>query len=359
VYLKFIPGLRLNEGFYSDVVAALCKEYDPHLEYSAALIGCGSDVMGVDTAVSMDHNWGPRLQLFLIEEDYKKHAAALKEFLSMRLPFKYKGFPVNFSDPRYDNTQTMTPAEDYPLNHLIEIHTLKSYLKMHLGIKSTDNLSSKEWLTFLDQNLFELTAGRVFYDGLGTLQPMRETLSFFPHDVRLLRLAALWNCIWNEEPFIGRCRDINDMLGIKTIAARLVDLLVKITFYIEAKYIPYSKWRGLLLKRLKPYQVLMPVFLKVLNESDPERIEDSLAKAYLQVVALHNSHTDLPKLKNSPRNFFGRPYKVIFAETIVEILVSAIQDDKMKVVPLSAVGLDIKVDGSDFRSAGIIRKLML
>ncbi|MBN1799506.1 MAG: DUF4037 domain-containing protein [Spirochaetales bacterium] len=336
----------------------MCKQYHPRLVYSAALIGYGSDVMGVDTAVSMDHNWGPRLQLFLSESDHKQHEKALSEYFSMNLPFSYKGFPVNFSDPRYDNTQTMTPVTTYPVNHLIEIHALSRYLDMQIGVNSTANLSSQDWLRFLDQNLIELTTGRVFHDGLGSLQAMRETLAFYPRDIRLLRLAALWQCVWNEEPFIGRCRDIKDILGIKTISARLVDLLVKIVFYIEAQYIPYSKWRGLFFRSLKSHHVLNPIFGKVLNESDPKLIENSLVDACAKVVALHNAQADLPALGNTPRNFFGRPYKVIFAESIVKVLVDAIRDDTFKKLPLAGVGLDIKVDGSDFRSTGVIRKLI-
>jgi hypothetical protein len=356
--IQFIPGLELNQGFYTEVVAPLCKRYSPRLAYSAALIGYGSDVMGVDTEVSMDHNWGPRLQLFLGTDDFKNHAGALKEYLSMNLPFAYKGFPVNFSDPRYDSTQTMTPVRKHPLNHLVEVYTLQGYLHGQIGVRSIRKLSPKDWLCFLDQSLIELTAGRVFHDGLGTLQPMRNTLAFYPRDVWLLRLAALWQCVWNEEPFIGRCRDLGDPLGIKTIAARLVDLLVKIAFYLERKYIPYSKWRGLLFTRLHNYRNLKQYFTKVLDEPEPEQIENYLVHTCKQVVELHNAQADLPKLDNTPRNFFGRPYKVIFAESIAETLKNAVGDEELRALPLQAVGLDLKVDGSDFRSSGIVRKLI-
>jgi hypothetical protein len=356
--MKFIPGLQLNEGFYRDVVAPLCNEYRQDLVYSAALMGYGSDVLGVDTAVSMDHNWGPRLQIFLSDKDHGTHAAALHDFLSNRLPFAYRGFPVNFSDPRYDHTQAMTPAGDYPINHLIEIVTPENYLCTRIGIGGPDQMTIKDWLTMLDQNMLEITSGLVFHDGLGRLRRIRESLLFYPRDIRLLRMAALWQCVWNEEAFIGRCREIGDPLGVKTIAARLVDLLVKIVFYIEKKYIPYSKWRGLFFQRLKSYNKLYPVFLRVVHETESGKIEDYMADAYTRVVALHNSQADLPRLENEPRRFFGRPYKVIFAETIKDTLLAAITDETVKNMPLAAVGLDIKLDGTDFRSSGIIRRLV-
>lgn len=100
--MKFIPGLQLNEAFYKDVVATLCKEYHQDLVYSAALMGYGSDVLGVDTAVSMDHNRGPRLQLFLSEKDHGTHAAALHKFLGNRLPCEYKDRRYGFQKYRVD-----------------------------------------------------------------------------------------------------------------------------------------------------------------------------------------------------------------------------------------------------------------
>jgi hypothetical protein len=61
----FIPGLELNRLFFEEVVRPLIAAQFPDLAYSAALIGYGSDVLGYDTVLSTDHEWGPRLLLFL------------------------------------------------------------------------------------------------------------------------------------------------------------------------------------------------------------------------------------------------------------------------------------------------------
>jgi len=65
----FVPGLRLAGGFHAAVVRPLLDQAFPGLRYAAALIGAGSEVLGFDTDRSTDHDWGPRLQLFLGEED--------------------------------------------------------------------------------------------------------------------------------------------------------------------------------------------------------------------------------------------------------------------------------------------------
>src|SRR5258708_32242427 len=63
----FIPGLALAGAFYEEVVRPLLDEAFPQLEHAAALLGAGSEVLGFDTERSTDHDWGPRLQLFVAD----------------------------------------------------------------------------------------------------------------------------------------------------------------------------------------------------------------------------------------------------------------------------------------------------
>ncbi len=65
----FIPGLELAGAFFAEVVRPLLAEAFPQLPHAAALLGSGSEVLGYDSARSTDHNWGPRLQIFLAPGD--------------------------------------------------------------------------------------------------------------------------------------------------------------------------------------------------------------------------------------------------------------------------------------------------
>src|SRR5687767_12961408 len=51
----FIPGLRLSELFFQQEVRPILDKHFPPLRYSAALIGWGSEVLGVDTPLSRDY----------------------------------------------------------------------------------------------------------------------------------------------------------------------------------------------------------------------------------------------------------------------------------------------------------------
>ena len=125
---KFIPGLKLSELFYLEIVKDLVENKFPDLKYSAALIGPGSEVLGFDTKRSTDHHWGPRLLLFICEKDLtlKKH---ITDFFSKKLPPKFKGFSTNFSNANNIGVQLLLDVKaGQPINHRVEIYTINSFL---------------------------------------------------------------------------------------------------------------------------------------------------------------------------------------------------------------------------------------
>ncbi|SMD18765.1 hypothetical protein [Kibdelosporangium aridum] len=60
-----IKGLELSRRFSVEVVQPLVRKHFGDLPHTAARIGSGSEVLGFDTERSADHEWGPRLQLFV------------------------------------------------------------------------------------------------------------------------------------------------------------------------------------------------------------------------------------------------------------------------------------------------------
>ena len=95
-YGKSISGLQLSAAFYKDAVAPVMRTHFPDVQYAAARIGPGSDVLGFDDARSTDHFWGPLLHLFLREEDYACWAHRINTTLAAWLPLEVLGFPTNF-----------------------------------------------------------------------------------------------------------------------------------------------------------------------------------------------------------------------------------------------------------------------
>ncbi len=76
---RFVSGRELNRLYYQETVAPIISSDFRRLRYSAALIGPGSDVLGYDSERSTDHGWGPRLLLFLADDDHHSIAGSISE----------------------------------------------------------------------------------------------------------------------------------------------------------------------------------------------------------------------------------------------------------------------------------------
>jgi len=264
--------------------------------------------------------------------------------LREELPFEYRGFPVNFSGKSYDATQRMEKTDKKPINHLIEICGIADYFRNKYSMNKTCGFFLRDWLAFNDQELLELTSGEVYHDGLEKLNRMREELSFYPADIWKLRMAILWEYIWNKEAFIGRSIAVDDFTGLKIQAGRLVNYCIKLLFYLEGKYIPYSKWFGSVFKNLAVYREAGPLADDALAENNPKKIEEKLCRLYAFVIGRHNKNAGLPRLSNTIRDFFNRPYRVIFAENIIKDLIKSIEDENVKKTDLQKYAYDIITD---------------
>ena len=71
---NFVKGLDLSRIFYEEAIKPILESEFPDLVYSAGHLGAGSDVLGFDTKQSMDHDWGPKLVVFLNNEDHAQNA---------------------------------------------------------------------------------------------------------------------------------------------------------------------------------------------------------------------------------------------------------------------------------------------
>jgi len=349
--MTFLPGLELNERYYTEVVEPLLKQLDPSLLYSASLIGYGSDVLGYDNATSMDHNWGPRMQIFVSKGDAAR-IEAIKAYLRAHLPGEFLGFPTHFSQKGGDGTQRMEKHTGGEVNHLIEVYELEGYFDEFLH-KDVTKLSNLDWLCLPEQKLVEVASGKVFFDGLGRLNPMREALRYYPREVKLIKLAAYWDCVNNEEAFVGRAVEFGDLLGLKLLAARMVSVMLKICFVLKERYVPYSKWltRGFEDLGLPEIKAQASAVLK---GNEPAVIESKLAELYMAVLALQNARAGVPRVVRVISEYYNRPYKVIMAGEIVNGLRNAIQDEQLKAIDLTLVGLDNKLDSSDFTNTDVL-----
>jgi hypothetical protein len=347
----FIPGLELARLYYEQAVRPILQAGFPDLVHSAGLIGPGSEVLGFDTEMSADHDWGPRLTVFLSQNDHAQWADKVSKTLAYELPFSFRGHPTHFEDVP-DDTGTVVPRliDRHPINHRVQIKKLASFIERYVGIKLDQELTLRDWLTIPEQKLRSLVAGAVFHDGLRSLRPLRRKLAYYPHDVWLYLLSAQWQRIGQEEPFVGRTGVIGDHVGSAVIAARLVRDVMRLCFLMERQYAPYSKWFGTAFEQLRCAFRLTPVLQRVLRATTWRSRERHLCAAYEIVARMHNELGITEPVPTEVSQFHDRPFKVIHAEAIAERIWEVIADPDVQALPWGVGKVDQCVDNTDVLS---------
>ncbi len=345
----FVPGLVLAEGFYRDAVLPALEGWRPDLEYSAALIGSGSEVLGFDTRMSTDHHWGPRVMLFFRQEVLDAHGPEIVAILGERLPRSYQGYPTSWSapDPKDGGVQHLCPCAEGAVHHRVELHTLVGFFRVYLGTDGAPSCAA-EWLTVPHQKLRSLCDGRVFRDDLG-LEAVRARLAWYPHDISLYVLACAWSRIGEEEHLAGRAGLVGDEIGSFIIASRLVRDIMRLAFLMERVWPPYPKWFGTAFARLRCAPVLAPILTEVVHAHSWTERDGLLGKAFGVLAEMHNALGVTPRLDTVPSPFHGRPFTVIHGDRFAGALRNAIRDDEVRrIASRRLIGsIDLVSDSTD------------
>jgi Domain of unknown function (DUF4037) len=351
---KFVPGLQLCKLFYKEEVKPILNKNFPKLRYSAAIIGWGSEVLGFDTPISRDHHWGPRVLLFLSENDYTRLKDQIDEALSDQLPYEFMGYSTNYSEPEPNGVRHPVKITRGRIHHMVNIYTVRSFFKARLGIDPHKEWSALDWLVLPQQRLLELTSGEVYHDGLGELETMRTRLKYYPRDVWLYMLAAQWTRISQEEAFVGRAGHVGDELGSQIVAARLVREIIKLAFLMEKRYAPYSKWLGTAFQRLRIAKTLTPLLRQVWLAKTWKTRDRSIAKAYSVMAQQHNALKITQPLATNISNYYSRPYSVIHGDRFAKAIKQAIKDPQIKRIKTDVGSIDQFTD-----SANVVEDLAL
>ena len=345
--LHFIPGLKLSQYLYEKAVSPILMEHFPELPYAAALIGPGSDVLGFDTPQSMDHDWGPRLMLFLAESDIDAYRPRLEQVLAHELPSNIHGIPLDLAVARHSENMPTPQTLGILADHSVRLHTVRGFVRSILNVEYDQEWRAADWLSFPSQHLRSLTHGQVFHDGLDQLTALREKLSYYPHDIWLYLLSAQWQRISQEEPFVGRCGQAGDELGSRLVAGRLVKDLMRLCFLMERQYAPYIKWFGTAFAQLSCATILTPILMQVLESSNWEDRQAALCAAYEFVAEIHNRLGLTQPLTAKVSPFHNRPFLVIQAGRFAEAIRAQITNNEVKSLPEHLGSVDQFTDSTD------------
>ena len=326
---EFIPGLELSRGFYEEVVAEILAG-TPH---TAARVGWGSDVLGLDTVRSTDHGWGPRLTLFVAASDVER----VRLLVGSSLPDSFRGWPTRFG------------WDDVPVSHHVEVDALASWLRRSLAFDPLVGVSTRDWLSTPQQILLEATSGAVFHDHSGELTAARAALAWYPDEIWLWLIACQWRRLDQEEPFVGRAAEVGDELGSRLLAARLVRDAMRLCFLLERSYAPYPKWLGSAFWALDAAQTLTEPMRAAVSAVDVGAREAALVSVVEELARRHNMLGLTAPREPSVRPFHSRPYRVLGSQRFADACLERVSDPLLRSLPLVGA-IDQWVDSTDVLS---------
>ena len=237
-------GLELAKHFYFDCVRPIIAAQVPEVQtaYAAGLIGYGSEVLGNDDESSRDHEWGPRLILFLDQANDEatntRLAQKLNNTLNEQLPPTFMGFPTRFKQDMW-GTLMMTTGVGKP--H-ITITTPQKFLELTTGYRGVP-ATHREWLLVPEQRFLEFTSGAIFDDALGQVTTLRQQLAYFPTLIWKYRLSYALESLGWELDVISLCAKRGDHLSMHLNVAVTVKRIMQLTFLANRQYCPsYAKW---------------------------------------------------------------------------------------------------------------------
>jgi hypothetical protein len=279
--MPFIRGLDLARMLYAEEVSPLLARRFAGLSYAAATLGMCSEVLGLDDEVSRDHEWGPRVTLFLSAEDHARHASDVAGALRDGLPATFHGIPMVWRTSGVDLHDTRERA----LYH-VSVRTVAMALGFCGG---SPPAGDPDWLRISEQHLLEFTSGAVYRDDAGDLSRAREALRYYPDNVLRFLLLHEWGAVNRHWFPIGRMGARGDRLGVRLQAGQVARRLARVAFMVSRAYIPYEKWVGTLFAGLPVAAVLAPLLDGLLAETRWERVEEWIAEATAVLVQRQNA----------------------------------------------------------------------
>lgn len=234
-----MQGLELCRGFYEAYGAPMLREQFPQLEeiIAVGLVGAGSECFGYDDEVSRDHDFEPAFCLFLPDEEViDRRTAFLLERAYAKLPKEYGGVPRLHINPVGGSRHGVLRMEDFfreKLGHPGKLPDLA------------------DWFSVPEQGLAEATNGEVFRDDVGLFTSIRNSLRYFPPDVRKKKLAGRLLLMAQSGQYnYARCLAHGEPAAAQLAVTEFVRHTLAAIFLLNERYLPYYKWQFRALREL-------------------------------------------------------------------------------------------------------------
>ncbi|MBD5502929.1 MAG: DUF4037 domain-containing protein [Lachnospiraceae bacterium] len=225
-----MQGLELAEKYYEAYGRAMIEEKFPQIadQTAAGLVGAGSECLGFDDEISMDHDYGPSFCIWLPREIYTQYGAQMQAAYEA-LPQEFMGFSGRVCEEQGRGRVGVLCLEDF-----------------YSGILGYDRapVTDQEWLTVSEASLSTAVSGRVFEDRLGKFSAVRDKLmQYYPRRVWIRRLVqCMAKAAQAGQYNYARAMKRGERIAAELSLAEFVRESMKVVYLLNKCYAPYDKW---------------------------------------------------------------------------------------------------------------------
>jgi hypothetical protein len=232
-----MKGLELARSYSAEVVEPAFHEKFPEAFPAMAfgLAGPGSECYEFDDELSRDHDWGPRVCIWVPGELFRTHGSALQAAYDA-LPSAHKGYgPVKRLDP--------APRDG--------VMAIPDFYRAHLGSAGAPE-SLREWLLTPEEGLSLCTNGEVFRDPTGEFTAVRRALEgYFPEELWRKKIASRCMAAGGHGQYnMWRAASRGETVAAKYHELQFARELAALVHLLHRTYRPHAKWIFRSLRRL-------------------------------------------------------------------------------------------------------------
>lgn len=231
-----MKGLELSRQYYETYGKEMLQEQFAHIlpKLAVGLAGSGSECYGYDDLTSQDHDFEPGFCIFLPGEDIVDRQTAFQlERAYAKLPKEFMGLKRSRMSPVGGNRHGVIRMDEF----------------FSAKTGSFDGeLTPEQWFAVPEYGLLEATNGVVFADPYGQFTAIRETLRYYPEDIRRKKLAGHLLLMGQAGQYnYSRCITRGDTAAAQLAVFEFVQSALHSIYLLNRAYMPYYKWsfRGL------------------------------------------------------------------------------------------------------------------
>lgn len=225
-----MKGLELSQKYYEAYGRAMIEEQFPEIadQAAAGLAGPGSECLGFDDEISMDHDYGPSFCIWLPREVYAQYGARMQAAYEA-LPQEFMGYSGRVCEEQGQGRVGVLCLEDF-----------------YSGLLGYDRApaTEQEWLAVPEENLATAVSGMIFEDRNGRFTQIRgDLLQYYPRPVWIRRLVhSLAKAAQAGQYNYARAMKRGERIAAELSLSEFVRESMKTVYLLNRRYAPYDKW---------------------------------------------------------------------------------------------------------------------